>query len=203
MPEYLLDHSAQTVEFPQETWGQMLAALDGRLARDSRLVTAVRFDGVDQPSFRAAALGATPLAAFRRVEVDTDSFGGILADSFAEARTGIGALMRASRDIAADFRAGHLASGNERLVELVGAVRQLALLTNTAVDATGLDLGAVALGPRTAADRLRDAEAALEGLLDAQEHRDWIGVAACLDDALAPALDAWSLVFTAIERAAA
>ena len=46
-----------------QTWGELLADLDGRLAHDRRIVTAARFDGVDQPSFCSSPIldGRSPL----------------------------------------------------------------------------------------------------------------------------------------------
>ena len=47
---------ANSGEFRPETWGDLLERLDRTLVADGRVVTAVRFDGVDQPSFRDAEL---------------------------------------------------------------------------------------------------------------------------------------------------
>ena len=74
-----------------QTWGELLADLDGRLAHDRRIVTAARFDGVDQPSFRSSPILDRPLASVRRIEVEaTEShvlLGETLEHEFAAAVT--------------------------------------------------------------------------------------------------------------------
>jgi len=54
-----------------ETWGNWLQALDASASRTGQIVTAVRFDGVEEPAFRAAQAQARRLAAFESVEVET------------------------------------------------------------------------------------------------------------------------------------
>jgi hypothetical protein len=200
MTACLVDRTPQDADFAPETWGELLAAIDGRLATRHRLVTAVRFDGVDQPSFRGADASARRVATLASLEVETESVDEVVSETSATAQSGIAVVSAACREIAAAFRRGDCVAANVRLVELVDVIRQLTLLTVTAVGATGLNLHTLACGATSAAERIDDACRALEALLDAQSRHDWQEAATCLDEALAPAIDQWASVFTAFEE---
>ena len=65
MAHCLVNDTLESFDFLPETWGRVLATLDARLVASRRVVTAVRFDGVDQPSFRSANLAAADLSMVR------------------------------------------------------------------------------------------------------------------------------------------
>jgi hypothetical protein len=48
--ERVLDDKARHADSALKTWGELRAAADRRLAAERGAVTAVRFDGVDQPT---------------------------------------------------------------------------------------------------------------------------------------------------------
>ena len=82
MARCLVNERPELTEIRPETWEGLLAALDARLAADRLVVTAVRFDGVDQPSFRGPAVGATPLDGIAQVDIDAEDAVGLLFEGF-------------------------------------------------------------------------------------------------------------------------
>ena len=79
MARCLVNERPELTEIRPETWESLLEALDARLAADRLVVTAVRFDGVDQPSFREPAVGATPLDGIAQVDIDAEDAVGAAA----------------------------------------------------------------------------------------------------------------------------
>jgi hypothetical protein len=61
MLQCLVNNEPRLLDSGVETWGEVLSALQPDHARRRHVVTAVRFDGVDQPSFAAAEFASTPL----------------------------------------------------------------------------------------------------------------------------------------------
>ena len=59
------------VHDPARTWGELLERLDARLAASDEVMTAVRLNGVDEPSFRSAEALVTPLDTDASVFVQT------------------------------------------------------------------------------------------------------------------------------------
>jgi hypothetical protein len=166
------------------------------------VVTAVRFDGVDQPSFRTPQLATLGLSTLKRLDVETDAAADVLASTAETARTGIAVVARSAREAADGFRGVDVGSANARLAEVAGVIQQLTLLTTALSRAAGTDLGSLPCGSVSGEEIVDAVGLQLEQLLTAQEARDWYAVADCLEFELAPALDSWRLVFDAIEGCA-
>ena len=89
MTECLLDRTPQIFDAVPETWGELLETLDDRARSAHRVVTAVRFEGVDQPSYRDDGMRARSLADLARVEVETSESDDLLGETIAMARDSV------------------------------------------------------------------------------------------------------------------
>jgi len=199
MCQCYVDQAADSRDLSRKTWGELLQTLDDNLGSSHRVVTAVRFDGVDQPSFRMPELAAVGLSTFSRVEVETDATVDVLAETAETARTGIAVVARSVREVAEEFRGVEVGTANARLAEVGGVIRQLTLLTTALAQAAGINLADLPCRSMSGAELVDAVSLRLEQLVVAQEARDWYAVADCLEYELAPALDSWRLIFDSIE----
>ena len=95
MAHLLVNGQPTPLDSAQKTWGDVLHAVE--LAADARgdAVTAVRFEGVDQPTFRAGDLRARPMVRLGRVEIDTVPRGRLLRATLGTAGLSLPALAAA------------------------------------------------------------------------------------------------------------
>ena len=195
MSECVLDGVPTTVDSTFETWGELLQAVDRLVSAAGRVVTAVRFEGVGQPSFREAR--ALPLASLRRIEVDSIDLPTLLWNSVTAVEDGLTALAFGSRRVAAAFRGPDIAEANRQLVNFLEAAGRLTTLTGAIGEAGGIDPSAVRCGSTAAASALDRVASTLGTLASRQRAGNWSAVADGLDD-LAPALVGWRDVLDAI-----
>lgn len=203
MAHCLVNDTPETFEFPQETWGQLLDSLDHSLVAGRRVVTAVRFDGVDQPTFRSPELSAVDLGRIDRVEVEAEDAAALLGAAVAAAGDSLAGLVNGVRTTAASLRAG-AADAQSGLVTLVTAVQSLVALTAAAATAANVSLGAGSGAPPAVVAACAGLETALGGLVAHQAAEEWTALADALDTRLAPAIAGWHDVLEPIrERAQA
>jgi hypothetical protein len=199
MAHCLVNDTPAELDFRPETWGDLLAGLDRRLAADGRVVTAVRFDGVDQPSYRAPAATGTPLAAVARIDVEAEEAASLVRAAVDAAADSLPALVRDAGEVAAALRSGARDSA-QQLTALVAALQSLVALTAAAAYAARLSLTTDEAGE----DRVRAAcdgvAAALEGLIARQEQGDPAGVGDAIDAQLVPAIASWGDVLAPIRN---
>lgn len=190
MAQCLVNDLPESLDFRPKTWGDLLDRLDARLAIDRHVVTAVRFDGVDQPSFRAPAATALALAGIARVDVDAEAASALLRASLDAAADSLPELVTGVRITAAALRSG-APDAPLHLSALVSALQSLVALT--VATATAADL---THGTTCGADpELTDAGVALSTVLttiiDQQTRGDAAALAGTLDHHLAPIVAGW------------
>lgn len=202
MADCLVNDIAETFDFRPETWGALLAALDRRIGASRRVVTAVRFDGVDQPSFRHPELAAVALDRIARIDVEAEDAGALLraavdaaSDSLPDLVAGVGQTAAALRGDAPDAQ-GQLGS-------LVVALQSLMTLTVAAGTAADISYGADPDADTIVRGACARIEAALATLVARQTDGDTRAVADALDEDLAPAVAGWTDVLTPIRMRAA
>ena len=200
MTECLVDSTSEPVDSLLETWGELLETLDVELESSHRVVTAVRFEGVDQPSYRADDVRGRALAGLARVEVESASTGELLHAAIITARDSVAVLSAGAIYVADTFRGLNFNEAHTRFAELADTIRQLTLLTASVAAVAVIDLGTLDCGPESAAQIIEGVSVSLQRLLVWQGARDWVGAADCLEFDLAPALDRWTAVFDAIQR---
>ena len=200
MPECLVN-SVPAVPLPGlQTWGELLADLDGRLAQDRRIVTAARFDGVDQPSFRTSPVLDRPLASVSRIEVDAIESRVLLGETIDMARESLPVLATSARQCAQAFRTGHRPAAQQHLTTLIDAVRTLMALTDASASAARVDLRAVQKRLTGQDDVFARMSLALDALVTRQVAEDWPALATTLEGEFAAAVTAWCRVLDAIAK---
>ena len=203
MAHCLVNDTAKTFEICPETWGQMLDSLDRTLVADGRVVTAVRFDGVDQPSFRAGALASADLAGIARIDIDADRAAALLTAAVDAAADSLPGLVTGVRMAAAALRDGGPAAQTD-LVALIAAVQALVALAGAAATAAQVSLGGTSVQDAPVVAACHGLETALHGLVAHQAAERWNDLADALDATLAPAIARWTDVLDTIrERAQA
>ena len=201
MRECLVNDAPVAVDFRPETWGELLEQLDRALGLERRVVTAVRFDGVDEPSFRTTAQTGRPLAAVTRVDVDAATASRLLDDALSAAADSLPALAAGARVAATAYRT-EAADAHGQLTALIGAIQSLVALTTAAETAARAASGrADATGDAVAA-QCRRAESALVGLIERHSRGDWSALADVLDGELAASILDWYRVLGAIREEA-
>ena len=198
MPECLVNSIPSDPIPVLQTWGELLADLDGRLAHDRRIVTAARFDGVDQPSFRSSPILEWPLASVRRIEVEAIDSQVLLDETLDMARESLPVLATSARQCAQAFRAGHLPTAQTHLTTLVEAVRTLMTLTDASAGAARVDLAAMQRQLTDQEDMFSRMGGALDTLVTRQVAADWPGLADTLEHEFAAAVTAWCNVLDVI-----
>jgi hypothetical protein len=182
-------------------WGELLGHLDRTAAGDGKLLTAVRFDGVDQPSFRDPESAGRPLSTLIVVEAEAVSPEALLDDSVAEAVAAASALAAGAGRVGEAFRGFDVSRANRDLQELAQGIGTLVAVAHAMGQAVGVGLEAVGQPGRTAADLVETLSSQTDELLKARESGDWITVADLIEYNLAPLLHEWPAVFEALRQA--
>lgn len=202
MADCLVNDRPESFENRPETWGALLQALERRLERERRVVTAVRFDGVDQPSFREPEVARASLDTIARIDVEAEDAVALLRASVDAASDSLPELVTGVRLTAAAVRNG-APDAPEQLGALIVALQSLMTLTAAATTTAAVSLGADPMADRALAGGCGRIERALAALVARQTAGDPAGVAEALDQDLAPAVAGWSDVLTPIRLRAA
>jgi hypothetical protein len=202
MARLLLNGEAQTLEIARKTWGELLVWADRTAADRGLLVTAVRLDGVDEPSFREPHQAPRSLEAVALVEIDAASPASLVAESLDEALAGLEGLRAHTSDVARRFRGNRLAQANTGLAELTQGLGTLVSLVETVSGAMGIPIDKVVIDGRPAFALIEDLGQPLTELTDAQQHQDWVTVADILEFDLEPAISRVAPLFAALATVA-
>lgn len=170
------------------SFDDVLEMVEPALARRSRIVTAIRVNGVEEPAFREPLVRGRTLRAGDHVEVETASAEELATSALGDAVRLMPALCAATAQLSEQLRTslaldaarelGPLAEGLTLLVTLVQAADAWADAAALArSDWLGSDVSAVARS--------------IDALDEPQRAHDWVAVADVLAYDLAPALDAW------------
>jgi hypothetical protein len=194
----LLNGTAFVPTTPAPSWGPLLDAVDRHVEPTGQIVAAVRFDGVDEPGFRDAALLGLILGTEVIVEIDTlhpdDLLGGVLD----EASRSLPALAGSALELAAALRGAHVDQAARTLGQLGESIASLVQLVVAAATARGLSLETLETREGAAMPQLRAFDALLAPLLEAQRGGDWITVADILEYDLAPQMARFDAILDAL-----
>jgi len=177
------------VETVFESWGQLLLNLEGGAPSDRSVVTAVRFGGVDQPSFRASPILEASLASLAPVDVETVAARELVDSAVQAIVDGVGPLVVAARRTAGSFRLHDLARAHRELVDFVATFQVLTNLTAAIGQFRAIDGGLPPEGGDT--DVLKQLHGSLESLTTFDINEDWISVADVLEHEIADTLSRW------------
>lgn len=187
MPKILLDGSELPVT-SAPTWGDALTVVDGRLAGTGRIVTDVRFDGLDEPAFREPATLEQGLADVLLVEVATGTPAALMDRCLEEAIAAIPPLAAVALAVGEAFRRAEHEAASGGLIELAEGLSSLVGIVGAAGLAFHVDLQHLRCGDQMAATVVNELGSYLDALVTAQEVGDWITVADVLQFDVEPAL---------------
>ena len=199
MAEIVVNGRPMSLESGPKTWRDALAVVERDADARQEAVTAVRFAGVDQPSFRGVELADTLLAAIGLVECETVPRTRLLRTTLGTASLSLPTVAAGACQAATRFRRGDLDDGHCQLSDVLATIHTLVELTVATAAAAGADLNRLACGADTAAGVLGAVGVVLDQLAESQRAADWIAVADGLEYDLAPALLQWGVVFDAID----
>jgi hypothetical protein len=188
MIRLLVNNEAREVDSALKTWGELLARVEADLARQGRLVTAARLDGVDEPSFRAPEHTERALDSLAVVELEVSTPSALVVESLREALDGLNGLRTFTLLTAGQFRGTKIAAANQSLADLSQGLRVFVSLVEALVGAMGVGLEDVVWDGRPISGLLDDIGAPIGALADSQIANDWVTVADILEFDLEPAL---------------
>ena len=196
MPQIFVNDVPQELDTTPETWGDLLDRLDERAARSGVILSAARFDGVDEPSFREPAAIARPLAPVGRVEVQTAVPAAFLRECLLEAIPPVQESADKAKRLAEAYRGRDLTDAHTGLQQLAAELGATAVLADMLSGPLAIDLNAIATEDITAAQHLQQLGATVDSLVAAQEAQDWLTVADVLEYDLEPAIRRWAGLLT-------
>jgi hypothetical protein len=200
MPVLQISVDGQTRSGPSgpQNWGELLDLIENGTDSGRRVVTAVRINGVAEPTFRAAHALTRGLADLGAIDVVTASRDDLLRESAQAACESLAPLARATRRLAERLRGGHEMTAARDLPALTMAVQTLTTIT--------AGLGAA---PRCRESHRSDCDALVlrlcwivDAIVSHRVNADWRGVADVLDRELAPTLEAWASVIRRVWKIA-
>ncbi len=178
-----------------ETWAHLLETLDAEAPKTGRIVTAIRFNGVDEPAFRAANVLARRLDEYDTVEVDTATPRALVLRTLTEGAAMTSSLSDAVEAIAEAFREPDVSDAQTMLPQLVDGIRHIVTLTDACSVALGIGLHTLTC-QGTPFDRwMEEFGRRLVAVLECEGQKDWSTLADRLEFEIGPALREWSSIF--------
>ena len=178
-----------------ETWANWLDVLDADASRTGRIVTAVRFDGVDEPAFRASAIRERPLNAFETIQVDTAPPRDFVAQSLRHGAILAGSLAEAAGAAGRGFRGVDLTDAHAMLPQFVDGIRSIVALGDACTSALGFRHDVLTCEGMPFEEWMGEFGRRLAVLIDAEAASDWLTVADSLEYELEPSLRGWASLF--------
>jgi hypothetical protein len=198
MPRVVLNDEEQSLGKMPEHWGELLTGLDRDADGRGEVLTAVRFDGVDEPTFRQPSLIERGLRNVKVIEVETATPNRLLDEALAQGAAAAGTLSAAAGRIGSAFRSTDLKLANQQMVELCSGTRSMMTILATTAAARGVTLEEMECDGRALSPQLEEMGAQLVSIVEAQSSQDWLTVADILEYDFQPALLAWQPVFEAL-----
>jgi hypothetical protein len=198
MPQIYLNDSPHAPPGSPKTWGELLEMVDAHADRSGLILSGVRFDGVDEPSFREPAAMARPLSGVTRVDIQTALPAAFLRECLLEAIQPLQATAQTALRLSAIYRSHDVHPGHEGLKTLASDLGAVAVLADMLAGPLGIDLTQVAVEGVTAAQHLQQLEVTIDTLVTAQEAQDWVTVADVLEYDLEPGIRRWAALLTMI-----
>lgn len=198
MPEILFNQIPQRLAPMPATWGELLDMLDARAAGDGTILSAARFDGVEEPAFRDPDVVARALSGVSRVEVESATPNAFLRSCLSDAIGPLESSADTVRTLAELYRGHDLTQGHQGLTQLASDLHNLATLVAMLGGPIGIDLAAVGDHGASAEQQVEELGSALDALVSAQTAEDWLTVADILEYDLEPLIRRWARVLARI-----
>ena len=201
MPQVYVNDIAQELIPNPATWGELLDMLDLLAEDEGTILSAARFDGVEEPAFREPAVIKRPLSTVGRVDVQTALPNAFLRECLLEAIPSLADAASSVTALAATYRRGDLAWGHEGLTQLSGDLGALTTLVGMLDGPIGIDLTALSGETATPAEQMESLWTTLDAMVAAQASEDWLTVADVLEYDLEPAIRRWADRLTRVAHA--
>jgi hypothetical protein len=198
MATVLLNGSTFIPPTPVPSWGPLLEVVDSHVAPTGEIVAAVRFDGVDEPGFRDAAVLGLVLGHEIIVEIDTLPPRALLARVLDEASASLPAIAASCGELATVLRGAQVGAAVRGLGQLAESLSNLVQLVAACAAAQNVPLETLQTADGPALPVLRALDAQLMPLLEAQRAGDWITVADVLEYDVAPLMARFDAVLDAL-----
>ncbi len=198
MARVLVNNEATSVETGLKTWGELLSWADRTSAGRGQLVTAVRLDGVDEPSFRDESLAGRALESLATIEFDATSPGDLVSESLEEGRAGLNGLRDHALEVARRFRGTRVGYANQGLAEFTQGLATLVSLVEAIGEALGMPIDTLSVDDTPVVALIDAMGEPLQALGQAQAQEDWVTVADILEFDLEPALARCEPFFDAV-----
>jgi hypothetical protein len=200
MPAIFVNALPQTLDAAPETWGDLLDRLDAEAAREGVVLSAARFDGVEEPSFRAPDAIGRVLSDVARIEIETVAPDALLRQVLREATPPMAEAARGALELGAVYRGLDVSGGHASLMALGANLREMATLLGQLDGRRGIDIAEATPEKTTAGQHLQMLDALLHSLIAAQESLDWLTVADILEYDLEPMITRWADLLTALAQ---
>jgi hypothetical protein len=198
MMRLVLNDAEQSLESVPAHWGELLKGLEQTANGRGEVVTAVRFDGVDEPTFREPAQTGRALDDVEVIELQTATPSDLLDEALAQGASAAGTLSTAAGQIGSAFRLADLGEAHLRMAELVDGIRSVIWILGTAATVSGISLDEMKCNGQPVSGQLTELTARLVSMVEAQQSHDWLTVADILEYDLQPSLQAWQPIFQAL-----
>ena len=196
----LLNGDVTGVEYPGNTWGELLEVLDKQRGASGDVVTGVRLDGADIPAFRTPQALSHTLDASAEVFIETARPADLISQTLDEAEAATPVLAEAAVALGSSYRGPDVSAANRALPEFAESLGTLIVITSTVAQGAGVDLSVVGDGQLSAMQMINNLIARIDVLLAAQRAGNWTQVAAVVDE-IAATLRRWPLVLQAVRQA--
>ena len=201
MPQIYVNDIPQDLAPNPATWGELLDMLDAIAEDEGTILSAARFDGVDEPAFREPAVVQRALNTVRRVDVQTAMPNAFLRECLLEATPSLRECADAITGLADAYRRGELAKGHDGMAQLSADLGALTTLVTMIDGPIGIDLSKLAGETVSAAEQMESLWTTLDAMVAAQAAEDWLTVADVLEYDLEPTIRRWADLLTRVADA--
>jgi phosphotransferase system HPr-like phosphotransfer protein len=202
MANVLVNGEVTPLTYPANTWGELLDVLDQQCGANGDVVTAVRLNGVDVPSFREAETLSEPLGANADVFIETARPADLIHQALDEAEAAVPSIADAAMALAPSYRAADLSAANARLAEFAESLSTLIVITSTVAQGAGVDLSLCGDEEASAMQMITSLIANTDALLAAQRAGEWTNAAEVIEGEIAGTVRRWPVVLQALRHAA-
>lgn len=200
MTQILLNGADWSSKNEHKTWGELLAAVEHELKGFGQVVTVVRFDGVDTPTYRDPPHLSQPLGGTSSIEVDTAPTTALLRQGLSEAAGALETLCAEASRIGSDFRGSDVTVANKELVTLAQSLGTLIALIGVVGQAMDVRFDSFQVQGGTAQALFEATGTQVSALVNSQRNEDWDAVADTLEQDVSPTLARWRELLTALHE---
>ena len=205
MPRVIVNGTVEQADHAPKHWGELLSVVEAAVARRGRLVTAVRFDGVEESAFREPDVLGRTLAPDAIVEIEAVDRTELVREVVSGAVQSAEDLACNAERVAEGFRGYGIKDANAELTLLAQGLGTMVAILRALSDVTGIEPSALETrGGGSAGHLLAELTGFIDTLIEARSSSDWITVADIIEYDVVPHLRRWPAVFEAFaDRASA